>query len=96
MAEAATPGDPIPAETPGEDVEELVRRAVQADLRGNPEAALGLAEDAVSADPAHARARSLLAGLYERLGRDDDAITQYEAALSLDPENQLDRLRLKR
>jgi tetratricopeptide (TPR) repeat protein len=96
MAEAATPGDPIPAEAPGEDVEELVRRAVQADLRGNPEAALALAEDAVSADPAHARARSLLAGLYERLGRNDDAITQYEAALSLDPDNQLDRLRLKR
>ncbi|NLN91298.1 MAG: tetratricopeptide repeat protein [candidate division WS1 bacterium] len=83
------------AATP-EDVDELVRRAVQADLRGNPDAAVVLAEDAVSADPANARARSLLAGLYERLGRTDEAVTQYEAALSLDPGNQLDRLRLKR
>lgn len=82
--------------TPSVDAEELIRRAVQADLRGNLEAAVALAEDAVSADPANARARSLLAGLYERLGRTDEAITQYEAALSLDPGNQLDRLRLRR
>ncbi len=97
VAVPAVPADEESARaaTP-EDVDELVRRAVQADLRGNPDAAVVLAEDAVSADPANARARSLLAGLYERLGRRDEAVTQYEAALSLDPDNQLDRLRLKR
>jgi len=75
---------------------ELVRQAVQADMNGNLEAAAALGEDAVRADPGDARARSCLAGIYERLGRPADAVVQYEAAVALDPSNQLDRLRLRR
>lgn len=75
---------------------ELVRQAVQADMNGRLETAATLAEDAVRADPADARARSCLAGIYERLGRSADAVIQYEAAVALDPSNQLDRLRLRR
>jgi tetratricopeptide (TPR) repeat protein len=82
-----------PANTRGA---EILRQAVQADMTGDVERALTLAEEAARIDPASASARSCLAGLYERLGRTEDAISQYEASLSLDPSNQLDLLRLRR
>lgn len=81
---------------PPPDIVELLREAVEAEQDGDLDRALSLAEEAVRISPADARARSCLAGLYERAGRPDEAVAQYEASLALEPGNQLDRLRLAR
>lgn len=107
--EAADPAPPTPVATasPAEesvpilppdpvDVTALLREAANVETGGDLAGAIALAEKAVFGDPGDARARSCLAGLYERASRTEDAVAQYEAALAIDPSSRLDRLRLAR
>lgn len=50
---------------------------------GEPRSALVFAEKVVELDPAHGPGRATLGTVYQQLGRYDDAVVQYEAAVEL-------------
>lgn len=91
---AIEPSSGVGAPPDEDEVLALLRRAIDAEGLGDVAGGIESAEEAVRLDPAHAVARSSLAGLYERAGRTAEAIEQYDAALQLDPQSRRDRIRL--
>jgi tetratricopeptide (TPR) repeat protein len=64
---------------------EHLRRAMQFNREGNPEAALAETKAALELDPRSARARGSLGDIYFRQGLLGEALTQQRAALAIDP-----------
>jgi lipoprotein NlpI len=67
-------------------VDELLAEAKSAFERGQPEAALKLAGQAVERDPKNARAVFVRGLLYEALAKHEPAVADFDAAIALNPD----------
>lgn len=83
------------AETGAGIAERLLDQAFRYSDEGRLDEAIKAAEQAVAANPNSTSAHSLLGILYERAGRRQSAISQYERALSLSPRSAADRQALR-
>ena len=75
------------ATAPNPAVTALLTQAREAQIRGEAEKALRLAQSAIVADPARTEAYVALGDLYARQGQPDYARSYYDLALQIDPQD---------
>jgi len=78
---------PAGAATPDPAVTALISQAREAQVKGETELALRLAQAAIVAGPASTAGYVALGDLYARQGHADYARSYYEAALQIDPDD---------
>ena len=83
---AAAPAKPKPAPSAVLSVETLLADARMAMGKGDVERALRLAQSAIVADPARATSYVALGDIYAVSGQPEYALSFYEAALQIDPQ----------
>jgi lipoprotein NlpI len=71
--------------TVDDSVDELLKRAEETLSRGQPEAALALADKAVAGNPNSTRPYLVRAGIYQALASHAKAVADYTKVLTLDP-----------
>ncbi|MBB6052818.1 tetratricopeptide repeat protein [Armatimonas rosea] len=84
------------AERARERVAQLLTRAFTLSQQGKPAEALPLAEEAAELLPSSTSALTLCSTLYERLGKNDQAIAMMEKVVALNPESTVDVDKLDR
>ena len=84
------------AERARERVAQLLTRAFTLSQQGKPAEALPLAEEAAELLPGSTSALTLCSTLYERLGKNDQAIAMMEKVVALNPESAVDVDKLDR
>ena len=81
-------------QTERQKLEDLVAEGYRQFSAGQTEDALLIAQSAVTQDPAHSSARSLMGMAFERQGRIAEALECYEQVLDLNPDSALDRIKV--
>jgi len=82
---AAKPAAARPTPTPADPVVALLEQSRDAQLRGEAELAVRLAQSAIVADPARPSSYVALGDLYAAAGQGEFARSFYDAALDIDP-----------
>jgi tetratricopeptide (TPR) repeat protein len=86
----------VEAERARERAAQLLTRAFTLSQQGKPTEALPLAEEAAELLPSSTSALTLCSTLYERLGKNDQAIAMMEKVVALNPESLVDVDKLNR